>query len=167
MELNLHDIHAESIELALDRARQYRSLLEPEIAESICLDILNIEPDNQAALVVYILALTDQISISGSQSPFQDIDAAIARLTSEYQQIYYTGIVLERRARFMLTQPMSRAFAYDYFIKALECYQQAEHMRPNHNDEAILRWNSCVRTIQREKLEPLSESDQIVMSRES
>ena len=167
MDLNLHDIHAESIELALDRARQYRSLLEPEIAESICLDILNIEPENQAALVVYILALTDQISISGSQSPFQDIEAAINKLTSEYKQIYYTGIVLERRARFMLTQPMSRAFAYDYFIKALECYQQAEQMRPDHNDEAILRWNSCVRTIQREKLEPLSETDQIAMSRES
>jgi hypothetical protein len=167
MDLNLHDIHAESIELALDRARQYRSLLEPEIAESICLDILNIEPENQAALVVYILALTDQISISGSQSPFQDIEAAIAKLCSEYKQIYYTGIVLERRARFMLTQPMSRAFAYDYFIKALECYQQAEQMRPDHNDEAILRWNSCVRTIQREKLEPLSETDQIAMSRES
>lgn len=167
MDLNLHDIHAESIELALDRARQYRSLLEPEIAESICLDILNIEPENQAALVVYILALTDQISISGSQSPFQDIEVAIAKLSSEYKQIYYTGIVLERRARFMLTQPMSRAFAYDYFIKALECYQQAEQMRPDHNDEAILRWNSCVRTIQREKLEPLSETDQIAMSRES
>jgi len=167
MELNLHDIHAESIELALDRARQYRSLLEPEIAESICLDILNIEPENQSALVVYILALTDQISISGSQSPFQDIEVAIAKLTSEYKQLYYTGIVLERRARFMLSQPMSRAFAYDYFIKALECYQQAEQMRPDHNDEAILRWNSCLRTIQREKLEPLSETDQIVMSRES
>lgn len=167
MDLNLHDIHAESIELALDRARQYRSLLEPEIAESICLDILNIEPENQSALVVYILALTDQISISGSQSPFQDIEVAIAKLSSEYKQIYYTGIVLERRARFMLTQPMSRAFAYDYFIKALECYQHAEQMRPDHNDEAILRWNSCVRTIQREKLEPLSETDQIAMSRES
>ncbi|MCL5974599.1 MAG: hypothetical protein M1270_02020 [Gammaproteobacteria bacterium] len=167
MDLNLHDIHAESIELALDRARQYRSLLEPEIAESICLDILNIEPENQAALVVYILALTDQISISGSQSPFQDIEAAIAKLSSEYKQIYYTGIVLERRARFMLTQPMSRAFAYDYFIKALECYQQAEQMRPDHNDEAIGSNNSCVRTIQREKLEPLSETDQIAMSRES
>ncbi|ODN67674.1 hypothetical protein [Methylophaga muralis] len=167
MDLNLHDIHAESIELALDRARQYRSLLEPEIAESICLDILNIEPENQSALVVYILALTDQVSISGSQSPFQDIEVAIAKLSSEYKQIYYTGIVLERRARFMLTQPMSRAFAYDYFIKALGCYQQAEQMRPDHNDEAILRWNSCVRTIQREKLEPLSETDQIAMSRES
>ena len=75
--------------------------------------------------------------------------------------------MLERRARFMLTQPMSRAFAYDYFIKALHCYQQAEQMRPEQNDEATLRWNSCVRTIQREKLEPLSDDDQMIMSRES
>ncbi|HET8806851.1 MAG TPA: hypothetical protein VFM76_00580, partial [Methylophaga sp.] len=63
MDLSLHDIHADSIDLALDKARQYRSLLEPEIAESICLDVLNIDADNQAALVLYILALTDQISI--------------------------------------------------------------------------------------------------------
>ncbi len=167
MDLSVHDIHADSIDLALDKARQYRSLLEPEIAESICLDVLNIDPDNQAALVMYVLALTDQISISGSQSPFQAIDDAIARLSSDYQRIYYTGIYHERRARFMLTQPMSRAFAYDYFIKALECYQQAEQMRPEHNDEAILRWNSCVRTIGREKLEPVSEHDQVLMSRES
>ncbi len=167
MDLSLHDIHADSIDLALDKARQYRSLLEPEIAESICLDVLNIDPDNQAALVIYILALTDQISISGSQSPFQAIENAIERLNVDYQRIYYTGIFHERRARFMLTQPMSRAFSYDYFAKALACYQQAEQMRPEHNDEAILRWNSCVRTIGREKLEPVSEHDQVLMSRES
>lgn len=167
MDLTLQNIHADSIDLALERARQYRSLLEPEIAESICLDILNIDPGNQAAMVVYILALSDQISTSGSQSPFQQIDNAIEQLSSDYKKMYYTGIVHERRARFMLTQPMSRAFAYDYFIKALDCFQHAENMRPDHNDEAILRWNSCVRTIQREKLQPLSEGDDIVMSRES
>ena len=102
MDLSLHDIHADSIDLALDKARQYRSLLEPEIAESICLDVLNIDPANQAALVLYILALTDQISISGSQSPFQAIETAISQLQSDYKQLYYTGIFHERRARFML-----------------------------------------------------------------
>ncbi|MCX4189030.1 hypothetical protein [Methylophaga sp. OBS3] len=167
MDLSLHDIHADSIDLALDKARQYRSLLEPEIAESICLDVLNIDPYNQSALVIYILALTDQISISGSQSPFQAIENAISQLQSDYKRLYYTGIFHERRARFMLSQPMSRAFAYDYFVKALECYAQAEKMRPEHNDEAILRWNSCVRTIEREKLQPVSEHDQVLMSRES
>ncbi len=167
MDLSLHQIHADSIDLALDKARQYRSLLEPEIAESICLDILNIDPDNQSALVLYVLALSDQISTSGSRSPFHAIDAAIEKLQSDYHQHYYTGIVHERRARFMLTQPMSRAFAYDFFIKALDCYQQAEASRPAHNDEAILRWNSCVRTIEREKLEPVSDTDPSIMSRES
>lgn len=167
MNLTLHDIHTDSIELALDRARQYRSLLEPEIAESICLDILNIDASHQAALVIYILALSDQISTSGSQSPFQQIETAISQLSSDYKQQYYTGIVHERRARFMLSQPMSRAFSYDYFIKALDCYQHAEKIRPKHNDEASLRWNSCVRTIQREKLEPLPGADEVVMSRES
>lgn len=167
MDLSLHQIHADSIDLALDKARQYRSLLEPEIAESICLDILHIDPDNESALVLYILALSDQISISGSRSPFHAIEAAIDKLQSEYHQYYYTGIVHERRARFMLTQPMSRAFAYDFFIKALDCYQQAEAVRPPHNDEAILRWNSCVRTIRREKLGPVTDTDPTIMSRES
>ncbi|MCC5796235.1 MAG: hypothetical protein JJU48_02770 [Methylophaga sp.] len=167
MDLSLHDIHADSIALALDKARQYRSLLEPEIAESICLDILHIEPDNQSALKVYILALTDQISISGSQSPFPAIEAAIPRLATDYLQVYFTGLYHERRARFMMTQPMSRAFAYDFFIKALECYQQAEQIRPEHNDESILRWNSCIRTITREKLKPVSDADHILLDRES
>ncbi|EMR12063.1 hypothetical protein MPL1_12381 [Methylophaga lonarensis MPL] len=167
MDLSLHDIHADSIELALDKARQYRSLLEPEIAESICLDVLHIEPENQSALRIYILALTDQISISGSQSPFQELELAIARLKSDYDQIYFTGLFHERRARFMMTQPMSRAFAYDFFIKALQCYQQAEAIRPEHNDEATLRWNSCIRTIQREKLKPVSDSGDVLLDRES
>ncbi|AFJ01431.1 hypothetical protein Q7C_252 [Methylophaga frappieri] len=167
MELSLHDIHADSVELAIDRARQYRSLLEPEIAESICLDVLHIQPDNQQARIIYILALTDQIDVSGSQSPFQAIETAIELLDNPYQQQYYTGIYFERRARFMLSQPMSRAFAYDYFVKALQCYQQAEKIRPEHNDESILRWNSCVRTIAREKLKPVSEQDKVQMSRES
>lgn len=167
MDLGLHEIHADSIELALEKARQYRSLLEPEIAESICLDILHIDPDNQSARVIYILALSDQISTSGSQSPFHAIEAAIEKLESDYHKFYYTGIVHERRARFMLTQPMSRAFAYDFFIKALDFYQQAESCRPPHNDEAILRWNSCVRAIRREKLGPVSDTDPAIMSRES
>jgi hypothetical protein len=158
MELTLHDIHPESIELALDKARQYRSLLEPEIAESICLDILHIEPDNQQALVLYILALSDQLHHAGKKTQVQAMESAIDKLHSEYQRFYYTGLLHERRARFMLTQSMSRAFAYDYFIEALAYYQKAEQIRPAHNDESILRWNSCIRTIKKEKLKPRPDS---------
>ena len=167
MELKLHAIHTDAIELALEKAKQYRSLLEPEIAESICLDILHIEPDNQQALVVYILALSDQLNHRGKQSQIKAIQTAITKLESEYQQQYYAGLLHERRARFLISQPMSHSFAYEYLIEAMQYYQQAQKMSPEHNDEAILRWNSCVRTIQKEKLKPRRDSEDILVDMES
>ncbi|HEC74926.1 MAG TPA: hypothetical protein ENI26_11250 [Methylophaga aminisulfidivorans] len=167
MELKLHDIHVNSIHLALEKARQYRSLNEPEIAESICHDILHIEADNQQALVLLILALSDQLHHSGKKTQVKAIEDAIEQLQSRYHQLYYTGLLHERRARFMLTQSMSRVFAYDYFIEALQFYQQSEEIRPEHNDESILRWNSCIRTIEIEKLKPRPDSKDARLDMES
>jgi len=167
MELTLHDIHTDAIESALAKARQYRSLLEPEIAESICLDILNIDANNQQALVIYILALTDQLHHTEKQSQIKQIQTTIARLDSEYERYYYTGIMNERRARFLISQPMSHSFAYDYFIEAIEAYQQAEKMSPDHNDDAILRQNSCVRSIEKEKLQARQDSEDVLVDMES
>jgi tetratricopeptide (TPR) repeat protein len=167
MELKLHNIHLDAIESALVKARQYRSLIEPEIAESICLDILNIEPENQYALVVYILALTDQLHHTEKQSQIKLIQKTIDVLSSDYDRHYYSGILSERRARFLISQPMSHTFAYDYFIEAMGYYQQAEQLSPDHNDDAILRQNSCIRTIQKEKLKPRRDSDDILVDMES
>ncbi|MDH5358244.1 MAG: hypothetical protein OEY48_07490 [Gammaproteobacteria bacterium] len=167
MELKLHTIHADAIDLALDKARQYRSLLEPEIAESICLDILHVDPHHQQALVIYILALTDQFHHPEKQAQIKAIQQAIECLDSDYQRYYYSGLLNERRARFLISQPMSRSFAYEYFIEALQQYQQAQKMRPEHNDDAILRWNSCIRTIQKEKLQPRRDSEDILVDMES
>ena len=44
--------------------------------------------------------------------------------------------------------------AYEMFLKAMECFERAEAMRPHGNDDAILRWNGCARIIKRNKLEP-------------
>ena len=167
MELKLHNIHLDAIESALVKARQYRSLLEPEIAESICLDILNVEPENQDALVVYILGLTDQLHHTEKQSQIKVIQTTIARLSSDYERHYYSGILSERRARFLISQPMSHTFAYDYFVEAMGHYQQAEQLSPEHNDDAILRQNSCTRTIQKEKLKPRQDSEDILVDMES
>jgi len=167
MELILHDIHADAIESALDKARQYRSLLEPEIAESICLDILNIDDNNQQALVIYILALTDQLHHTEKQSQIKQLQKTIARLDSEYEQHYYTGIMNERRARFLISQPMSHSFAYADFVAAIAAYEQAEKLSPEHNDDAILRRNSCIRTIEKEKLQPRRDSEDILVDMES
>ncbi|OUR70913.1 hypothetical protein A9Q78_11240 [Methylophaga sp. 41_12_T18] len=167
MELKLHNIHTGAIDSALAKATQYRSLLEPEIAESICLDILHIEESHQQALIIYILALTDQLNQSEKQSQIKEILKAVDKLDAEYQRLYYTGLLNERRARFLITQPMSHSFAYDYFFEALENYKKAEKISPDDNDEAILRWNSCIRTIQKEKLKPRRDSEDILVDMES
>jgi hypothetical protein len=54
----------------------------------------------------------------------------------------------------MLTKGPSASFAYDAFREAMEWYEKAEIVRPEGNDDAVLRWNSCVRTIQDKNLRP-------------
>jgi len=54
----------------------------------------------------------------------------------------------------LLERPQAvRSAAYDGFREAMECFEHADRLRPGHVD-AILRWNSCARTIDSERLEP-------------
>jgi hypothetical protein len=156
-------ISAAAVPAALERALRYRLLNDPEQAESICLDILEVDPDNQEALVTLILALTDQFGSSeGSPSPAQ-VDAYISRLDSEYQRHYYRGIACERQARARLHRPLSRSFAFDGFREAMEWFEKAAAIRPEANDEAVLRWNTCVRIIRRRHLQPrVIEPDELL-----
>jgi hypothetical protein len=50
--------------------------------------------------------------------------------------------------------PGSNFSAYDLFTEAMRLYERAEHLRPAGNDEALLRWNTCARTITTAHLEP-------------
>jgi hypothetical protein len=56
-------------------------LNDPEGAESICLDILDVDPDNQDALVTIILALSDQFGVVGSSTSGTRWREYVARLT--------------------------------------------------------------------------------------
>ena len=56
----LKPLSKSAIPAAIQKAERYRLLNEPQEAESICLDILAIDPDNREAPVVLLLALTDQ-----------------------------------------------------------------------------------------------------------
>ncbi len=151
---NLQPISVASIPKALERVERYRLLNEPELAESICLDILEVDTDNQDALVMLILALTDQFGMSDASPNLSRVGDHVSRLTDEYQRSYYSGIIRERRARASLRRGVGRAFGFDAFREAMEWFEKAAAVRPEGNDEALLRWNACVRTIARYKLEP-------------
>ena len=160
-------ISASAIPAALDKARQYRSLLEPEQAESICRDILEVEPDNHEAQILLILALTDQFSHSGKMLDAKLVLELVNALPEEYERLYYHGLVSERRGRAMLNESMSRSFTYEYFREAMQWYSQAQTIRPDNNDDAILRGNACLRTVRRERLQPRADRDEMPLDMES
>jgi hypothetical protein len=143
---------------ALQKAERYRLLNEPSAAESICLDVLEVEPDNQAALVQLALARSDQFEdeLSGAVERARE---PLARVDDPYKRAYYHGIVCERRARAQLhlASPGGGAIAYDWLRRAMEFYEEAERLRPEGHDEALLRWNTCARIIERHQLRPAAQ----------
>jgi hypothetical protein len=154
----LKTISAEAVPGAMDKVERYRLLNEPEMAESICHDVLAVEPENQAALVQLLLSLTDQFR-SDPADCFAHAQAVLPRLNSEYDRLYYAGIIWERRglARLGHGGPGSGQVAGAWIRKAMEYFEQAEAVRPAGNDEAILRWNTCARVCIRHHLEPEPE----------
>ncbi|MEO5722510.1 MAG: hypothetical protein ABIR71_13720 [Chthoniobacterales bacterium] len=153
----LKTLSEEAIPAALEKAERYRFLNEPAEAESICLDVLTVEPDNQKALVTLLLAVGDRISKGYGVSDTQ-MKEILDRITGEYERAYFAGILAERRAKMKLAQGAHGAvWAYDLFRDAMECYEKAEALRPEKNDDALLRWNTCARIIAKNKLVPREE----------
>ena len=147
MEYNLKRISSHAVAEAIGKAELYRSLNEPEEAESICRDILAIEPDHQLALRLLGLSLTDQFS-GGASDRYLETERIFGLLQDPYEQLYYLGILYERRAKAQLSMGNPRASVLSLFEEALRLFAEAERIRPTGNDDAILRWNRCVRLLQ-------------------
>jgi hypothetical protein len=158
----LKRLHKDAIPAALEKAERYRLLNEPGEAESICLDILHVDAENQQAIVTLLLALTDRFEKGYGVSDSQTKEL-LARLKSEYDRAYYSGIVAERRAKMKLRQntPDCRFQAYDLLREAMSWFEKAEPIRPSGHDDALLRWNTCARIIERNKLVPRAEEEPI------
>lgn len=136
-----------AIPSALAKAERYRLLNEPGEAESICRDVLQLDPAHQEALVMLVLALSDQFpGHSGAKAAAAARDA-LTQVLDEYARLYYGGIVHERRAKaeLALGRPGSNAAVHQGLRAAMSCYERAEALRPEGNDDVILRWNACAR----------------------
>jgi hypothetical protein len=148
--MELKPITPEAIPSALAKAERYRLLNDSDGAESICLDVLEIDPDNQQALVELLLSITDQFgdALGDGVRRAREI---LPRLSGEYEREYYGGIICERRAKAQLRSGVlgSEAVAVEWFREAMSFYERAEKLRSPGNDGAILRWNTCLRALQR------------------
>ena len=163
----LKRLHKDAIPAAVEKAIRYRLLNEPGEAESICLDVLEVDPENQEAIITLLLALTDRFTKDYGVSDTQ-IKQLLARIRDDYERAYYSGIFAERRAKAKLAQhtPGCRFQAYDLFREAMHWFEKAEASRPADNDDALLRWNTCARIIGRNKLVPREEEEPVEFSLE-
>jgi tetratricopeptide (TPR) repeat protein len=154
----LKRLSRDAIPAALEKALRYRLLNEPAEAESICYDVLEIDPDNQEALVMLLLALTDRLG-EGYAVGLTQAQEVLARLPNEYEKAYYAGIICERRAKAQLQQqyPGSGYDAFEFLQEAMTWFEKAEALRPPKNDDALLHWNTCARIIMGNQLGPRLE----------
>lgn len=154
----LKPISKEGIPEALQKAERYRLLNEPRLAESICQDILDIEPHNHRAIVTMLLSITDQFGKYKSAN-VNTARQLIALLKDDYERHYYAGIICERQGNTILSRGTAgdHFTAYEWLSDAMEYYEKAEAIRPSGNDDAILRWNTCARQIMSHHLQPRQE----------
>jgi hypothetical protein len=132
---------------ALEKALRYRLLNEPLEAESICRDILAVDSDNGEAIVTLILALTDQFDTQYVTA----VDQArqfVRQLATDYEREYYTGIVNERWGKAALDKGVPSHVAFGWIREAMRCYERAEVLAEPGNEDALLRWNACARSLE-------------------
>lgn len=166
MGFDLKPLSREAIPGALSKAERYRLLGEPLQAESICRDILAVDPANQDARIMLLLALTDQFDQGISM---QETLEVLSRITGAYERAYYLGIIHERRALALFRHSDFRSgeAVHGLILEAMANYEEAQALRPPGNDDAVLRWNACLRFLRRTPhLEPYREPAAPVLSSE-
>lgn len=147
MDYPLKFISREGIPDAAAKAEFYRNLNDPEEAESICRDILALEPTHQKTLRLLGLAITDQFLGVGVDR-CREAKEIFEKLADPYERIYYTGLMYERRAKAQIHAGRPPHSLLPLFDQAMACYAEAEAIRPPGNDDAILRWNRCARLLE-------------------
>jgi hypothetical protein len=144
----LKSISKLAVPAALEKALRYRLLNEPLEAESICLDILLVDPENEEALVTMLLALTDLFDYEYTAA-LERAKVVLPRLPSEYDRAYYEGVIHERWAKAQTSRRVPSHVVTGWYLHAMHCYQRAEALAPPQNPDATLRWNTCARLLER------------------
>jgi len=146
MEYVLKQILPNAVPAALEKADKYRELNQPAEADSICRDVLAAVPDHQLALRVLGLSLTDRFEPARGER-FREAQAVFAQLADPYERAFYGALAYERQAKAQLCGDLPLPAVVALLEAALALYDEAEPLRPPGNDDAILRWNSCVRVL--------------------
>ena len=137
-----------AVPAALEKALRYRLLNEPLEAESIWLDVLRVDPDNEEALVMLLLARTDLFD-DEYVAALERAKAVLPRLAQRLRP----GLLRRGDLR-ALGQGSGRPqvpghVVTGWYLHAMHCFERAEALAGAENPDAILRWNTCARWLER------------------
>jgi tetratricopeptide (TPR) repeat protein len=145
MNYELKPLTSKNLSAAVELAKHYRDLNQPEEAESICRDVIAVAPENEDAWRTLGLALTDQFPAKW-MTLFDEARASFNRLSSDYERVYYGGITWERYAKAQLESGRSHN-AIHAFEEALKSFEEAEKIGPKDLPNPIVHYNRCVRAL--------------------
>ncbi|GAC1648017.1 MAG: hypothetical protein NVS4B3_02970 [Gemmatimonadaceae bacterium] len=99
MTFSLKPITPAGVAAALEKAKHYRLLNDAAAAESICLDVIEIDPENQEALVTLLLAITDQFveRLAGGVARARDVLPRLGERTSARTTLGSSASAAQRR----------------------------------------------------------------------
>jgi len=149
---HLKSITEAAVPAALEKALRYRLLNEPVEAESICQDVLLVDPGNEQALVTLLLARTDLFNEEYTAA-FERARALLPRFADEYDRAYYEGVIHERWAKAQESRRVPSHVITGWYLHAMHCFERAERLAPAENPDAILRYNTCARWLARHEQE--------------
>jgi hypothetical protein len=144
--IELKKISADAIPAALERAKTYRLLNEPWLAESICRDVVAVQPKNKEAIVTLLLSITDQFDQHKGRSE-QEARELLDGLDAEYERLYYAGVIAERWASALQDRHVAGHVVYQGLREAMDYFEKAQALAAVGNYEAVLRWNTCARIL--------------------
>jgi tetratricopeptide (TPR) repeat protein len=146
----LKKLPSHELDSAVQKAMLYRELNQPEEAESICEDVIAVDPKHQNALRVLGLAITDRFDelVVGL---FEEAMKIFGRLENEYDRVYHEGVAWERLGKAHLRRGEGHG-ALGALEHALDHYERSEKIAPTGNPDPILRFNRCVRLLQSHRL---------------
>lgn len=145
--LELKKISPDYIPRALEKAEKYRLMNHPKTAESICRDVLAVDPKNQSAITLMVVALTEQFENSRKYNvKLKGVQKLLPEIHDEYTRTYLSGLVLERWAR-ARSDELPGVDLYEYLREAMDLYEKAEPLRPEGDESCLLHYNFCVRFI--------------------
>ena len=149
-EHTLKKLSANELDSAVEKAVLYRALNQPEEAESICQDVIAVDPKHQNGLRVLGLAITDRFD-ELAVGLFEEAMKIFGRLENEYDRVYHEGVAWERLGKAHLRRGEGHG-ALGAIEHALEHYERADAIAPAGNPDPTLRYNRCVRLLQSHRL---------------